>query len=236
MDTTLLIAALSMGFLGSLHCAGMCGPIMLVMPFAELKGGKKALGIGLYHLGRISVYALMGLVLHSFKALFHPEAQQVISVVLGGMLLIAGILTFTSSRFSFRLPWMGAVSRASSRFMAKPGLLSLAGSGVLNGLLPCGLVYMALALAVGAPTPVGSMLAMYAFGIGTIPMLLAIILLRGRVRFLQSANLRRMVPVFMLLFGTLFLLRGLDLGIPYLSPKVTVAQSGEVEADCCHKK
>ena len=80
------------------------------------------------------------------------------------------------------------------------------------------------------------MLAMWGFGIGNIPMLLAIILLRGRVRFLQSANLRQLVPVFMLVFGVLFLLRGLDLDIPYLSPKVTVAQSGEVKAACCHKK
>src|SRR5690606_17654537 len=97
MATFSITMAYLMGLTGSLHCAGMCGPIIWVMPFRVLSGFSKWLGIFLYHVGRISVYAAMGAILHSFKSVFRPEWQQYISIVLGGTLLVAGILSFFSS-------------------------------------------------------------------------------------------------------------------------------------------
>ena len=79
MDTLTYSMALVMGFTGSLHCAGMCGPIVWVMPFQQFAGPRKMLALALYHLGRISVYAALALVLFSFRGLFRPAVQQYIS-------------------------------------------------------------------------------------------------------------------------------------------------------------
>jgi sulfite exporter TauE/SafE len=236
MDLLPFYAAITMGFVGSLHCAGMCGPIMLVMPFQRLAGWKKWAGIGLYHFGRISVYAMLGLLLHSFKHLFHPQWQQYVSVALGIALLFTGVYSFLAKGRSV-LPgvWQSFVQRQLASLLARPkiGLLMLV--GVLNGALPCGLVYMALSLATSAHTPVEAMAVMYVFGMGTMPMLLSIILLKRKIPAFRRLSLTRFVPLIMVVFGSLFVLRGMNLGIPYLSPGVSVVEGG-VKSSCCHRK
>ncbi len=234
MSTSVFIMALLMGFTGSLHCAGMCGPIVWVMPFQAFGGVKKAVAIGAYHMARISVYALMALMLHSFRSLFDPRIQQYISIVLGGMLLLAGILSFLSGSVHINLPWGGFVKKQLGKVIGKPGLGTIAAAGMLNGLLPCGLVYMALSASVTLPGEAQAALFMYIFGAGTLPMLVSITLLKQRARFLQSGQLKKLVPATVFFFGCLFMLRGLNLGIPYLSPKVVVA--GHQIHSCCHKK
>lgn len=234
MEAFSFAVALMMGLAGSLHCAGMCGPIIWVMPFQAMQGYWKWLGIALYHLGRICVYALMGFVLHSFSALFHPQWQQYIAVTLGVSLLLAGIVSFMPGRLSVRLPWSGFVAGRLGRFLGDPAPSSLLISGMLNGLLPCGLVYMALSAAVTAGTALHAMALMYAFGAGTLPMLITLTILKGRASFLRIQQVKKLVPVVMLVFGCIFVLRGMNLGIPYLSPEVHVAQQ-VVRSSCCHK-
>lgn len=236
MNTLTITMALLMGLTGSLHCAGMCGPIIWVMPFQRLSGFKKWLGIGLYHTGRITVYAMMGAVLYSFKSLFQPQVQQYISIILGAMLLILGIMSFfPSGRFAVKIPWAGFVQRKLGKFMGSPSVFSLFVTGMLNGLLPCGLVYMALSATVVAPTVYNAVLLMYAFGLGTVPMMVALTVIKNGVSVMQLVHIRKFVPVVMLFFGCLFVLRGMNLGIPYISPKVAIEQN-EVKAECCHKE
>lgn len=235
MSTLTLSMAFLMGLTGSLHCAGMCGPIVWVMPFGLLQGGRKWLGIGLYHAARISVYAAMALLLHSFKGLFVPAWQQYISIALGVMLLLAGIVSFMpNSRLKISLPWAGWVKKHLGSFIGDPSMFSLFMAGMLNGLLPCGLEYMALSATVAAPTAMDSALLMYAFGAGTVPMMVAVTIFKSRAKFLHVQHLKKLVPVVMFVFGALFVVRGMNLGIPYLSPKVEM-QSGHVKASCCHK-
>ena len=106
MSIVTLTMALVMGLTGSLHCAGMCGPIVWVMPFQMMNGFRRWLGIGLYHFGRISIYALLGFMLYAFKSVFQPQWQQYISIVLGVMLLLIGIISFIPNRkLSIKLPW-----------------------------------------------------------------------------------------------------------------------------------
>ncbi len=233
MNSFALTTALGMGFIGSLHCAGMCGPIMLILPFGALKGWRRAAGIALYHFGRISIYAAMGLLLHSFKSLFHPQWQQAVSITLGCLMLLAGLHSFLAGRNSL-LPQAGFVKRAATRFIGSPSLPALAITGALNGMLPCGLVYMALSVAATADTAAGAAISMYAFGLGTLPMLLSIIILKRKLRFLRSASLRHYVPVALFAISGLLLLRGANLGIPYFSPKV-VAEGATIKSSCCHK-
>lgn len=235
MEASSLIVALVMGIAGSLHCAGMCGAIMCVMPFQFFTGMRKAIAIALYHLGRISVYASMAIVLHSFRHLFDPKIQQYISIGLGGILLIAGLLSFLPlyGKFQLKLPWTNLVKNNLGRFIGKPSFAAITVAGMLNGLLPCGLVYMALSATLTIPSGTGAALFMYAFGMGTVPALVTITLLKQRIRFLQAGYLKKFVPVVVLVFGCLFVLRGLNLGIPYLSPKVEMSKH-QIHS-CCHK-
>ena len=234
MNALTITMAFLMGLTGSLHCAGMCGPIMWILPFRLFTGIKKAVAIGLYHSGRISVYAFLAIVLHSFRNLFDPKMQQYISIALGGSLLLLGILSFMPGHLlKVKLPWTEYVKQQLSHFIARPGLGTLTLAGILNGLLPCGLVYMALSASVTAVSTLQAATFMYAFGAGTLPMLLGIILLKNKLTFLNGYHARKFVPVIVFAFGCLFILRGMNMGIPYLSPKVEVTQH-EIRS-CCHK-
>ncbi len=236
MNAITYTMALLMGFTGSLHCAGMCGPIVWIMPFQAYKGFKKVIALGLYHTGRISVYAFLAVILHSFRSLFDPKMQQYISIILGATLLVAGILSFIPNHFiKFKLPWAEQVKKQLGNIIGKPGLSTIAIAGMLNGLLPCGLVYMALSASLTATTTLQSVAMMYIFGIGTLPMLVSITLLKTKLAFLRTNNVRKLVPVVVFAFGCLFILRGMNLGIPYLSPKVVIAHN-EIKSCCCHKK
>lgn len=235
MDFAPYSSALLMGFLGSLHCAGMCGPIMMILPFRNMHSWKKVLGITLYHFGRISVYAAMGLALHSFRLLFHPAWQQGISLTLGALMLLFGLSTFIANRISIQLPWTGFVQKMAPKFMGRTSFPALFTAGILNGLLPCGLVYMALSMATVAPDSTSAAFRMYAFGLGTIPALVTITLLQRRI-FAGGLSLKKFVPIGLLVLGSLFLVRGMNLGVPYLSPSVEV-KGTEVKSSCCaHKK
>ncbi|PZF71346.1 sulfite exporter TauE/SafE family protein [Taibaiella soli] len=233
MMTALLMSFL-MGLTGSLHCAGMCGPIMWVMPFQSLQGGKKLAGVLLYHLSRITVYVLLALVLYSFRSFFHPQWQQYVSVALGGLLLLMGVFYFLpNSALRVKLPWTKWVQHKLGAIIGNPKLSTLAAAGFLNGLLPCGLVYMALSAALTAQTAANAAALIFVFGLGTMPMLLTLIFLRNRFTALRNLSLRKMVPVLMFVFGSLFVLRGMNLGIPYLSPKVVVEHQ-QIKSCCCH--
>lgn len=224
-----------MGFTGSLHCAGMCGPIIFVMPFQAFTGLRRIAALLAYHFSRISVYAGMAVVLHSFRQLFNPQVQQYISVSLGVVLLVAGLLSFFSGHIrTFKLPWSGLVQQQLGKLMQNPGIASIAATGFMNGLLPCGLVYMALSASLSMDSALNAAIMVAFFGIGTMPMLIGITLLKSRLRFLSGATFRRLVPVMVFAFGCLFVLRGMNLGIPYLSPKVEMTQTGV--QGCCHKK
>ena len=234
MNTLTFTMAFLMGFTGSLHCAGMCGPIVWVMPFQMFGGFRKAIAMALYHIGRISVYAFLALILHSFRGLFDPKIQQYISIALGCTLLITGILTFLPNHsIQVKLPWAGYVRSKLGHVIGKPSFAAITAAGLLNGLLPCGLVYMALSASLAVPSSAQAVGLMYIFGLGTVPMMAAITLLKSRMAFLRTNHVRKLVPVIVFAFGCLFVLRGMNLGIPYLSPKVVVAQH-EIRS-CCHK-
>src|ERR1019366_7678202 len=172
MNTLTLTMAFLMGFTGSLHCAGMCGPIVWIMPFRLFAGFKKVLAMGLYHFGRISVYAFFAFVLHSFRNLFDPTIQQYISITLGCLLLFTGLLTFLPNHFiNLKLPWSEYVKKQLGHVLGKPALGTITIAGILNGLLPCGLVYMALSASLSVPSSAQAIALIYAFGLGTIPMM-----------------------------------------------------------------
>ncbi|HRT58303.1 MAG TPA: sulfite exporter TauE/SafE family protein [Candidatus Paceibacterota bacterium] len=219
----------ALGLVGSLHCAGMCGPLALALPgggagAAGYLGGRMA-----YNAGRTVTYCGMGLVFGGVgQTLGMAGVQRWVSIGLG-LLLLAGLVG--SRRLSLWQPatrLVGRLKSAMAGLLRQRSVVSLGVLGLLNGLLPCGLVYVALA---GA-TATGSMLAgvqyMALFGLGTTPLMLAISLSGKLVPLTWRLKLRKAIPVSVFLIATLLILRGMSLGIPYLSPNL--ASGGA----CCH--
>lgn len=209
MITLWWIAALTTGLIGSLHCVGMCGPLAMALPIGRLPRSQRGLALGLYHTGRLTAYAGLGLLMGTLgQGLLLAGLQRPVSIAAGLFLLIwTGI-----NRGALPGLTMGRATRwvvqPMTRFLQSPTLRAFAGLGFLNGLLPCGFVYVALAGAVTTGSSVTGAAYMALFGLGTIPALLA-------VRFLPSlfpVSLRRrftqFMPVVTVALGLLLVGRG----------------------------
>lgn len=212
-------SGLLMGFFGSFHCVGMCGPIVLALP---KRGVRYQL---LYNSGRTITYMLLGfgVGLVGQGAAF-AGLQQYLSVGVGLAMLL--VVLFTKYKH-FDLPVTGFLGRLYQWVKGKLGVLFKSNSlgaplfiGMLNGLLPCGLVYAALFAALAMGSMVAGLSYMFFFGIGTLPMLLGLGVFTGWVTPAVRAKLNKLVPYFLILVALLLILRGLNLGIPYVSPKL----------------
>lgn len=218
-----LYLAFFMGLFGSVHCAFMCGPLVLALPAAGKSGWMVVVNRVIYQVGRILTYAVLGLILgYIGNSIAVKGWQQAISLITGGFLILMGLFNLFSRHFPGVIrrqqQIMQPVIRKMGFWLYKPGGSWMA--GVLNGLLPCGMVYMALAAALNADTVLGGAWFMIFFGLGTFPMMIGIALLgsvvKGRLRF----NMSRWLPVMLLIMGLWFLLRGANLDIPMLSPLI----------------
>jgi uncharacterized protein len=220
--------AIVLGLVGSLHCAGMCGPLALALPQAGNSRTGYLAGRMAYNLGRITTYCLLGVVFGLLgKTIFLAGIQRWVSIALG-LALLAGL--FASRRLAMWQPITGLVGRLKVRMSAllrQRSFLALAMLGLLNGLLPCGLVYVAGAGATATGGILASVVYMAAFGAGTVPMMLAISLSGKLVPTSLRLNLSRAIPISVFLLATLLILRGMSLGIPYLSPDLAAGS-------CCH--
>jgi hypothetical protein len=222
-------AAILLGLLGGLHCAGMCGPLMLALPAAGGSRGRFIAGRLVYQLGRVATYGLLGVVFGLVgKTLFLAGVQRWVSLTLG-LLLLAGLV---ASPRLLEVRWLtGGLGRLRSlmaRYLRERTLGSLAVLGFLNGLLPCGLVYVAGAGATAAGSVWGGVGFMTLFGLGTLPVMLGMSLSGRVVPALLRHRLQRLVPASVAVLALLLILRGLALGIPYLSPDLAA------RAACCH--
>lgn len=220
---SILISAFVLGILGSFHCAGMCGPIAIALPLHGNTAGGKILGGALYNLGRILTYGLMGVLFGLFgRGMALLGFQQKISVIMGSLMIISVLFPalfrnqYSMSKSSSAL--VGKLKSAIGRMFNIHSYQSLFFIGMLNGLLPCGLVYMAIAGAIGTGSVSRGSLYMILFGLGTIPMLLGISMAGNLVSLAVRRHIHRLIPILVVLVGTFFILRGLSLGIPYLSP------------------
>jgi sulfite exporter TauE/SafE len=214
-----LWTALVLGLVGSLHCAGMCGPLALALPAGPGGTASYVSGRVAYNAGRIATYCALGLVFGLLgKSLFMAGVQRWVSIALG-VVLLAGLIT--SRRLGATNAVIGLVSRLKSGMSAMLRQRSTAALGVLgllNGLLPCGLVYVAGAGALTTGDPVSGAAFMAAFGLGTVPMMFAISLSGRLVAVSVRLKLAKAIPVSVFLLAVLLILRGMGLGIPYLSP------------------
>ncbi len=229
-----LWTAFLLGFVGSAHCAGMCGPLALALPHWGRGQASFVAGRVLYNSGRIVTYALMGAMFGMFgQGVALAGLQRWVSLALGAAILIGLIV---SPRFANAIPMTRVVSwlKASlGNLLQRRGVSAMFGIGLLNGLLPCGLVYVACAGATTGGGVLSGIEYMVAFGLGTLPMMLAISLVGTKLQFALRFRVQQLIPVSLAIVGLLLLLRGMALGIPYVSPKLP-AQPSASTAGCCH--
>ncbi len=219
----ILLSALVLGLMGSFHCAGMCGPIAIALPLHGNTVPQKIYGGVLYNLGRTLTYGVMGAIFGLLgQGVEMIGFQQKISVIMGSIMIISVLFpALFKNQYSMEKSWFSVVGKLKStigQMFSIRSFRSLFLIGLLNGLLPCGLVYMAIAGAIGTGEVVLGSLYMILFGLGTIPMMLSISLAGNIMSVAIRKKINQLIPVLVVIVGIFFILRGLSLGIPYLSP------------------
>jgi len=212
------LSALALGLLSSLHCVGMCGPLLLALPSRSL----------LYHAGRILTYSGLGLLFGSLgRHIYLAGWQQTFSIAIGALILVL----FIAHRLPVRIPRINPAQRLLIRLWQSPSTPTFFLLGMANGLLPCGMVYLALATALTRTSATESTLFMACFGLGTLPLLAATQYLGHKIAPDIRSQLRRTLPIVTVAMALLLILRGLNLGIPFISPHFAAAPGHPIS---CH--
>lgn len=223
----LWLSALVLGAAGSAHCIGMCGPIALVTPSIGPGRGARALSTALLNGGRLFTYMSLGLAFGGFgQGLRLAGLQQGVSILAGILLLIAALAPSMLERnvAQGRIAlWLSRLRGTMARHLRRNSPEAIWTSGLLNGLLPCGLVYTAALGAATTGSATDGAVLMLLFGAGTIPALVAVRLGGSLLSDGWRGKLRRLSPVVIGAMGLLLILRGSRLDIPYVSPAVPMA-------------
>lgn len=224
MELALTISAIGLGFASGFHCIGMCGPIALSMGLTKKQATNYYLQNLTYQFGRIFTYSLLGTLLGIVGQGFEMAGfQQYLTIAVGILLILMAIFSFGGNDFASKIPFLSKlllqVKMNLGKLLQKADYRSRFTTGILNGFLPCGMVYMALtaSLAAGGIWQGASFMAL--FGLGTLPFMFAVVLLGNLMTTAFRIKILKFVPVLMIVLGGLFILRGLEIGIPYISPK-----------------
>lgn len=250
----ILFTGLILGLASNVHCLGMCGPIAMILPLNRTNNWTILSGTLQYNLARSLTYGLLGLLI----------GMVGMTIQLFGILqwlsIFAGVALVV---FAWRKQLNGWFPRLSNPFGIQKGIQSLMGKavrskswwrlmafGAINGLLPCGMVYVALLNALLAEHASTSAFAMVAFGVGTLPMMIFVPFMSNKLGAATRQRLNRSIPYILTVVGLLIAVRGMNLGIPFVSPRVDIVKNGAmsmksdekstekptVEMSCCHKK
>jgi len=221
----MLYSALIFGLVSSLHCIGMCGPIAMMLPVDRKNETKRILQTLLYHIGRLTAYGLLGLLFGLLgKGLYLAGFQQQISIVMGVfMIAIVLIPEKLFMKYNFSKPVYRILSELKSKLgkqFKRKTWDTFFTIGLLNGFLPCGLVYAALFGAIAMQSPSLGVLYMILYGLGTVPMMSLVIFLSNFITTSARNKIQKIIPFVTIIIGLLFIIRGLGLNIPYLSPSI----------------
>lgn len=251
--TTILVSALILGLASNFHCLGMCGPIAMILPLNRKNYSTMIWGTMQYNVGRITSYitlgaiaGLIGLTVNIFSIL------QWLSIA-AGIALILFAWRYQLVRFIPKMNTgfqpMKYYQKAMRWSVQSQSPFRLFVMGIVNGFLPCGMVYVALITATLGGNISNSMLAMLFFGVGTLPVMMAVPILSNKLNLNKNTSFKKVVPYMITMVGALVLLRGMNLGIPYVSPKVNAKKeqtiptasvddpsqgNSKVEMSCCH--
>jgi len=235
----LIGAAVSLGLITGLHCVGMCGPLALALPVVGKNRASYVTGRLLYNLGRALTYTILGVLVGLVGRSFALGGFQRWVSIAAGILLLTGLILLQTgwlNRIAEQLGLFTIFAKLQSlwarnfRHHSYSGLFVL---GLINGLLPCGPVYVALAAAAATGNVATSALFMFAFSLGTLPMMLTVSLAGKLVQMPMRRKLQKLIPISAGVVAVLLIMRGLALGIPYLSPPIQATQLNGNPMACC---
>lgn len=234
-----LLAALTLGLLGSMHCVGMCGPLVLAVPSSATTRWKFIVERVIFNVGKALTYGVMGAGVGFAGKGIVMNFQQDVSIILGVTILLSIVIPLgIKSKLEKFSPLKHIYSFIKERFaimMRKRGIAALFALGALNGLLPCGLVYTALIGATAVADVWQSALFMIVFGLGTSPILIAVSLAGKLFSVKYRSFFNRAIPAMSIALAVILILRGMNLGIPLVSPKITHTVQHEEKMDCCEE-
>ena len=212
----MIYTAFIMGLIGSLHCMGMCGPISMLLPSDPAKRNRYLIGRLIYNGGRIVTYTILGFLVGIIgEEISGFTSQKYLSIIIGVVILLVFIIP---QKWISKLSLLPHVNRFNnlvksslSIYYKKYSLLSQFTFGLLNGLLPCGMVYAALSGAFLMNHLWQSMLFMTLFGLGTLPMMLSFSFLGSMVRKLFTFKPKLIYTVSYLVLAIWLIFRGITL-------------------------
>lgn len=219
----LIYAAFTMGLLGSLHCLGMCGPIAMALPVRTRHVGLKFMKYMLYNTGRIITYSVIGILAGTVGSFFaFAGLQQFLSIVAGLLIILSVIIVYPPIQqawlTSITSPFRNSIKQGITYFFQHANGYNLVILGMLNGLLPCGMIYAALIGAVASGDAMNGALFMASFGLGTLPLMLTASFAGHIISSKWRYRLNQLTPVFALAVGALLILRGMHVHLPSLIP------------------
>lgn len=219
----MLYSALILGLISSLHCMGMCGPIAMMLPVDHKNPARKTAQLLTYHLGRLTAYGILGLIFGLLgRGLYLAGLQQRLSIAAGViMILVVLVPEKIFAKYNFSKPiyrGISAIKIALGSQFRKRGYKALFATGLFNGFLPCGLVYAALFGALAMQNIFSAIAFMLLYGVGTIPLMSVVVYAASAFKNPMRVTFAKIVPYMAVLMGMLFILRGLHLDIPYVSP------------------
>lgn len=229
------IAGILLGLVSSFHCVGMCGPLALALPVHHLQKMQQALAVLLYNMGRVVTYATLGGLFGWLgRGIYIAGFQQWFSILLGSLILFLVVLFYFRNR-SFSPAWLhtfhSRIQNSMGLLLRSPRLFHYLLLGMANGLLPCGMVYLAVAGAVSTTSVGESVVFMAFFGTGTLPTMLLLSFLGMPVKLSIRQQIKKLVPFIIAGMAVLLILRGLNLGIPFVSPVLANAPQPVIS---CH--
>jgi sulfite exporter TauE/SafE len=232
-----ILTAFVVGFFGSFHCIGMCGPIAIALPVPTSSNLSFFTGRILYNIGRVVTYSFLGAILGFLSGgITFAATQQVVSIILGVIIIAVVLLPQKYKNYFVQHP---LTQKLSQPLKSNIGILFKKGTfsamfliGVLNGFLPCGFVYVGLAGAIASGDAISGAAVMILFGLGTVPAMFAASVFGKFVNIGLRTKLRKAIPVLAILLAAVFILRGMNLGIPYLSPKLSTQTEASSEMEC----
>jgi sulfite exporter TauE/SafE len=232
----MLYTALIFGLISSFHCVGMCGPIAMMLPVDRTNEAKRAVQILTYHFGKLSAYGVLGLIFGLLGKSFYAAGwQQQMSIILGVLMIMVSIVPErVVAQYNFSKPIYKIISNVKSHLgqqFKRKSYSSLFIIGLLNGFLPCGMVYVAIFGAIAMQSVSLGVVYMLLFGIGTIPMLTLVVYLSHLLSFSSRNTLQKVIPIVAIVIGMLFIIRGLGLDIPYVSPS-NLSLFVQADANC----
>lgn len=227
-ELSLFLPALLLGLAGSLHCVGMCGPLLLALPLQAKEKWAVLQQMLVYHSGRIITYVLLGIVFGLLgKGLALAGLQKVLSITAGIFMIGMALMAWKFEQLVTALPGFGIFTQKIKTGIG--GLLrnnpkgSTFSIGLLNGLLPCGMVYAALAGALASFGSAEGGIFMAVFGLGTLPLLLMVSLFSGSFSQTVRKKIRIAQPILLGIVGLLLLQRGLNLDLTLFESAVPKA-------------